>query len=123
MAIPDQPGAIGNAPKLIEKLAIGGQLRAGFLLRALQMGETELFDLAFAMLLDLDLEAFRRVYYTKDAHRAALACRAVGIDRCAFPTVYGLSARDGASCFPENAIEIAFCLPRPEARALLHSFA
>lgn len=114
----------GNARKLIDKLAIAGQLGAGFLLRVLLQGQTELFDLAFARLLDLDVENFRTAFYAHDARNRALACRAVGIDRSVFATVQRLAAgglvalaQDGPS-----AVDDAFALPKCEALARLQAF-
>ncbi len=80
-----------NAKKLVDKLASAGQLKAGFLLRVLHQGQTELFELAFARLLELDLPKFRRSFYEQGPRPVALACRAVGIDRCVFATVFNLS--------------------------------
>lgn len=125
MAVAERPlGAVGNARKFIEKLALAGQLRAGFLLRVLLDGQTELFDLAFAQLLDLDIDEFRRVFYAQDAQGAALACRAVGIDRSVFPTVFGLSARAGATppAAERGTVERAFGLAKPEALERLRSY-
>ncbi len=83
--------AADNSRKLIEKLAAAGQLKPGFLLRVLQQGQLDLFELAFARLLQLDYQRIRRVLYEEGPRTVALACRAVGIDRCVFPTVYNLS--------------------------------
>jgi len=80
-----------SAQKLIEKLAASGQLKAGFLMRVLSQGQADLFDLAFARLLEIELEKFRFYFYEDDARRVALACRAAGIDRSVFPTVFNLS--------------------------------
>jgi uncharacterized protein (DUF2336 family) len=80
-----------NAKKLVEKLASAGQLKAGFLLRVLHQGQTELFELAFARLVDLDLPRFRNIFYEQGPRSVALACRAVGIDKCVFATVFNLS--------------------------------
>lgn len=77
--------------RLVTKLASSGQLRAGFLLRVLQQGQLELFDAGLARLLDLPLAQSRERFYSGGATAVALACRAVGIDRCVFPTVYSLS--------------------------------
>ncbi len=83
----------GSAARLVEKLATAGQLRAGFLMRVLQQGEFELFDTAFARLLDLELPHLRRALYEQGPRPVALACRAVGIDRCVFSTVFELSRK------------------------------
>jgi uncharacterized protein (DUF2336 family) len=77
--------------KLIDKLATAGQLKPGFLLRVLQQGQIDLFEQGFARLLRLDEQRIRRVLYEGGARPVAMACRAVGIDRCVFPTLYNLS--------------------------------
>lgn len=86
-----RPTPAESAHKLVEKLYTAGQLKAGFLLRVLHQGQIDIFDLAFAKLLDLPLHATRRVLYEGGPKPVALACRAVGIDRCVFATVFKLS--------------------------------
>src|SRR5262249_16857634 len=68
-----------------------GQLKASFLIRVLQQGQMELFEQGFAALLKIDLEAMRKTLYGDSAVRVALACRAAGIDRSVFHTVFHLS--------------------------------
>jgi uncharacterized protein (DUF2336 family) len=80
-----------SAHKLIEKLAASGQLKASFLMRVLNQGQVDLFDLAFAELTGTELSRFRTLFYDSGARMVAMACRAVGIDRSVFPTVYNLS--------------------------------
>jgi uncharacterized protein (DUF2336 family) len=87
---PKDPPA-DSAQKLIEKLAGSGQLKAGFLMRVLGQGQADLFDLGFARLLEVDLEKFRKSFYRDGTRLVALACRAAGIDRSVFATVYNLS--------------------------------
>ncbi|HEY0282825.1 MAG TPA: DUF2336 domain-containing protein, partial [Rhizomicrobium sp.] len=89
-AAPKTPPAEG-AQKLIDKLSNAGQLKAGFLLRVLHQGQIDLFDLALARMLDLPLPELRQILYEKGPKPVALACRAVGIDRCVFATVFNLS--------------------------------
>jgi uncharacterized protein (DUF2336 family) len=86
-----RPSPSDSANKLVEKLHTAGQLKAGFLLRVLHQGQIELFDLAFARILELPLEEMRRNIYERGPQTVALACRAVGIDRCVFSTVFKLS--------------------------------
>jgi uncharacterized protein (DUF2336 family) len=85
-----------SAFKLIEKLAAGGQLKAGFLMRVLSQGQLDLFDLAFSKLIGVELTCFRNGFYEQGPRLVALACRAAGIDRAVFSTVFNLSrqARD-----------------------------
>lgn len=94
---PKDPPA-DSAQKLIEKLATAGQLKAGFLMRVLSQGQIDLFDLAFARLLEIELPAFRSFFYQDGVKLVALACRAAGIDKSVFATVFNLSrqARDKA---------------------------
>jgi hypothetical protein len=80
-----------SAQKLIEKLASSGQLKAGFLMRVLSQGQIDLFDLAFARLLGVDLSGFRSFFYEENVRHPALACRAGGIDKSVFATVFNLS--------------------------------
>jgi uncharacterized protein (DUF2336 family) len=87
---PKDPPA-DSAQKLIEKMAASGQLKAGFLMRVLSQGQLDLFDLAFARLLNVELSRFRKAFYEGGARLVALSCRAAGIDRSVFPTVFNLS--------------------------------
>jgi uncharacterized protein (DUF2336 family) len=87
---PQDPPA-DSAQKLIEKLAASGQLKAGFLMRVLSQGQVDLFDLAFSRLLGVELGRFRATFYEGGARLVALACRAAGIDRSVFATVFNLS--------------------------------
>jgi len=80
-----------SAAKLVEKLFTAGQLKAGFLLRVLHQGQIDLFDLAFARLVELPLAEMRQNLYERGPKGVALACRAVGIDRCVYTTVFKLS--------------------------------
>jgi len=82
-----------SARKLIDKLAGSGQLRASYLMRVLREGRMELFDHGFAILLQLDVEPMRKALYGASPRPVALACRAAGIDRSAFLTVFQLCRR------------------------------
>jgi uncharacterized protein (DUF2336 family) len=128
------PGALGDPPadsaqKLVEKLAVSGQLRAGFLMRVLSQGQIDLFELAFARMLEVDLTRFRKMFYDDGARIVALACRAGGIDKAAFPTVFNLSrqARHRAESLDRPQIneaeEVFGGFTRPSALAELRSLA
>lgn len=84
---------LDGAQKLIDKLSLSGQLKAGYLLRVLNQGQTDLFDLALAKLVNLPVIELRTRFYQGGPRAVALACRGVGIDRCVFPTVFNLSRR------------------------------
>ena len=93
--------------KLIDKLAQSGQLKAGFLLRVLHQGQVDLFDLALARLIDVPLTISRQSFYEGGPKAVALACRAVGIDRCVFTTVYSLSRRARGMAFTVSPADMA----------------
>lgn len=128
------PGAPSNTPadsahKLIEKLAASGQLKAGFLMRVLSQGQIDLFELAFARLLEVDLSRFRSLFYDGGVRIVALACRAGGIDKAAFPTVFNLSRQarhrtEGLGRLQINEAEEVFSgFTRPSALAELRGLA
>lgn len=115
-----------GAQKLIDKLATAGQLKAGFLLRVLHQGQIDLFDLAFAHLLEMPLEELRMTFYENGPKAVALCCRAVGIDRCVFATVFNLSRqarkmRPVLSVRDMGEVEAVFNIfSKPAALAKLH---
>jgi uncharacterized protein (DUF2336 family) len=86
-----RPTPVESAHKLVDKLFVAGQLKAGFLLRVLHQGQIDLFDVAFSRLVNLPLADLRTCIYERGPVAVALACRAVGIDRCVFATVFKLS--------------------------------
>jgi uncharacterized protein (DUF2336 family) len=109
-----------SAQKLIEKLSASGQLKAGFLMRVLSQGQVDLFDLAFARLLGVELDKFRGFFYRDGSRLVALSCRAAGIDKSVFQTVFNLSrqARSGQAVLSPADLadaETIFALPRPAA--------
>jgi uncharacterized protein (DUF2336 family) len=98
-----------TARKLVEKLYASGQLKAGFLLRVLHQGQIELFEVAFAKVLDVEITKFRQIFYDHGPRPVAMACRAAGIDRAVFSTVYNLSRQArlmAAVITPEQRAEI-----------------
>jgi uncharacterized protein (DUF2336 family) len=73
--------------RLIEKLHAAGQLRAGYLVRALQEGRLSLFAIALATLGRFEIEQVRRAVDSERPELLGLACAAVGIDRSVFPSI------------------------------------
>lgn len=94
---PDDEGPIGvetadaaSEGRLVGKLAAAGQLKPGYLMRALREGKLSRFVSALAMLGDFDFDHVRRAVDAEQPELLAMACAAVGVDRSAFPTVLGL---------------------------------
>ncbi len=76
--------------RLIAKLDIAGQLRPGYLLRALREQKLSLFIGGLATLGRFDISQVRRAVDSDRPELLALACAAVGIDRSVFPTILDL---------------------------------
>jgi hypothetical protein len=98
-------------------------------MRVLSLGQIDLFELAFARLLEVDLARFRSLFYDGGVRIVALACRAGGIDKAAFPTVFNLSRQarhrtEGLGRLQINEAEEVFSgFTRPSALAELRSLA
>ncbi len=75
--------------RLVEKLDAAGQLRPGYLLRALREHKLSLFETALAQLAGVKLSDLRKGLTCDTPEILALACLAAGIDRSVFPTVLG----------------------------------
>jgi uncharacterized protein (DUF2336 family) len=73
--------------RLIEKLHSAGQLRPGYLVRALQEGRLSLFIVALATLGRFETDHVQRVIDSDRPELLGLACAAVGIDRSVFPSI------------------------------------
>lgn len=73
--------------RLVTKLEAAGELRPGYLVRALKEGKLSLFQTALAALGRFPASEVRRACNAPDAELIALACAAVGIDRVVFPTL------------------------------------
>jgi len=76
--------------RLVGKLQAAGQLRPGYLLRALREGRGSLFETAIAVLGDYEVEDVRKALNSNRTDLLALACAGIGIDRSVFPTLLGL---------------------------------
>ncbi len=79
--------------RLIEKLHTAGQLRPGYLVRALQEGRLSLFMAALATLGRFETDHIQRVIDSDRPELLGLACAAVGIDRSVFPSILEMVRR------------------------------
>ncbi|MEX1035820.1 MAG: DUF2336 domain-containing protein [Sneathiella sp.] len=94
--------------RLVEKLHKSGDLSTRFLIKSLNQGEIDLFEFAFAKLLDMDIEKVRYFIYADNPEILAVACRSLNIDRVIFKTIYDLTAsvRDRNSSILSPAISM-----------------
>jgi len=70
--------------RLADKLMVSGNLHPSAVLRALREDQPSLFMAALARLSDIDLVAVRRIVEAPTPDLLALACLAIGLDRCTF---------------------------------------
>ena len=115
--VPDLPSQseLDLEQQLISKLDAAGQLRPGYLLRALREGKLSLFKASLARLSGFPRDAVDAAIESGRADLLALACATVGIDRSVFPTLQRLitdlmgrriiaspaAQADGAAAFAE----------------------
>jgi uncharacterized protein (DUF2336 family) len=106
--------------RLVAKLEAAGELRPGYLVRALKEGKLSLFQTALAALGGFPISEVRRACNASDPELIALACAAVGIDRVVFPTLLVLmrelnAGRPGGG--PESGKRAASAFARDPANA------
>ena len=118
--------------RLIEKLAAAGQLRPGYLMRALREQKLTLFAAALATLGSFKPEEIRRALDAERPDLLALACAGVDIDRSVFPSLLDMvrklngglpgggaeGARRAAGAFGPFAPEIARAAFRQAVKAV-----
>lgn len=96
--------------RLVEKLDAAGRLRPSFLMKSLNQGQSSLFEISFARLLNIPRDIMCSVLYDRGPDSLAIACRAVNIDQSIFLTIYRLTreARDMDSDISKEETSRAF---------------
>jgi len=105
--------------RLVDKLHSAGQLRPGYLVRALREGRLGLFASALAILGRFETQQVQATLDSDRPELLALACAAVGIDRSVFPDILemtrGLNAgRPGGGAEGARKASVAFAPVSPE---------
>lgn len=114
--------------RLVDKLHEAGQLRSGYLLRALRERKLTLFHAALAKLGGLGVAEVHAACDADGPELLALACLAAGIDRSVFPTVLDLvrqlnGAKPGGGVHGERrAAEMFLGYTAHNAAAVLREF-
>ena len=73
--------------RLVAKLQAAGQLRAGFLIRAIREKRLSLFEHGLATLAGFPVVQVRRAIVRQNSEALFYACAAVGIDKAVFPAI------------------------------------
>ena len=76
---------------LINKLKKANKLHISFLMKSLRQGNTRLFELAFAEILNIPEEIMCNILYERGPAALAIACCAARIDKSVFLTLYRLT--------------------------------
>jgi uncharacterized protein (DUF2336 family) len=105
--------------RLIDKLHSAGQLRPGYLIRALREGRLGLFATSLAMLGRFDSTHVQATLDSDRPELLALACAAVGIDRSVFPDILDMTrklndGRPGGGAEGARKASVAFAPVTPE---------
>ena len=91
---PDDDDAVDTAAqKLIDKLYDAGELSPRFAVKSLSQGQITLFELSVAKLTGLRIRLTRRIIYEPGGEGLAVACRAIGVDRAVFVSMYRLTRK------------------------------
>ena len=83
----DDPQREEMEQRLVAKLDASGQLRPGYLIRAVREGRLSLFETALATLGGFSKGQVRAAMTAETPEPLSLACAAVGIDRAVFPAL------------------------------------
>jgi uncharacterized protein (DUF2336 family) len=105
--------------RLVDKLHAAGQLRPGYLVRALREGRLGLFANALAILGRFEPEQVQATLDSDRPELLALACAAVGIDRSVFPDILDMAralnnGRPGGGAEGARKASVAFAPVSPE---------
>ncbi|MBW8815612.1 MAG: DUF2336 domain-containing protein [Caulobacterales bacterium] len=105
--------------RLIDKLHAAGQLRPGYLIRALREGRLGLFATGLAMLGRFEAAHVQATLDSDRPELLALACAAVGIDRSVFPDLLEMTrklndGRPGGGNEGARKASVAFAPVSPE---------
>jgi uncharacterized protein (DUF2336 family) len=108
--------------RLVDKLSAAGQLRPGYLIRALREGRLGLFAAALARLGRFDANHIQATLDSNRPELLALACAAVGIDRSVFPDILEMTrrlndGRPGGGAEGARKASVAFAPVTPEVAA------
>lgn len=88
-------GATQVTARLADRLAATDAVTPDLLVRSLRQGHLDIFEHVFARLTSLDIVRVRRILFDRGAEAFAIVCRALGIDRQHFATLYLLLYQNG----------------------------
>ena len=89
--------ATAKAYRLVHKMWEAGELSVRFLIQALRQQRTQVFVAGLAVLANLTISIARRIFSDKGGESLAIVCKAIGVTRSDFTTLFLLlqQAREG----------------------------
>ena len=103
--------------RLIGKLDQSGQLRPGYLIRALREGRLGLFEKALAALGGFSVSQIRAALLSPTPQPLCLACQAVGIDRAVLPAMVEEVRKLNGGSPGGGDVDLSRRIPSPELAA------
>ncbi len=76
---------------LVNKLHQAKKLSPAFLMKCLNQGQSSLFEIAFAKIINVPRKIMRSFLYNRGAEALAVSCCAAGIDQSVFLTIFQLT--------------------------------
>jgi uncharacterized protein (DUF2336 family) len=95
-----------SASRLVEGLAEARQLDERFLVQALRGGKVAAFIAAFGYLCKVEPRMARRIVHDRSGESMAIACRAIGVERSNFASLFMLSRHGGGAMSPATLRDI-----------------
>lgn len=88
-------GEADATAKLVETLHKDGKLNSAFILKSLRQGEVRLFEHGLARLAELPVNRIQQAIYDGDGRELATVCRACGMNRQTFRTLFEFTRHTG----------------------------
>ena len=93
--------------ELADRLAEASEVTPRLLIETLRQGEINLFEALFVKLSGMRLTLAQRILFEQGGEGLAVSCKAVGIERQDFATLYVLSRRARPGCQPPSYGDLA----------------
>lgn len=96
--------------RLVKRMAETGELTIKFLVNAVRQGQIQVFTAGLAWLGHVDVATAQRIVFDPGGEALAVACKAVGLERADFASVFMLTRKPGAGNQATQAINPVLAL-------------
>lgn len=98
------------AQRLVRRMAETGELNVKFLVNAVRQGQIQVFAAGLAWLCNLDVATAQRVVFDMGGEALAVACKAMGLERADFASVFMLTRKPGMGNQGAHAINAVLAM-------------